>query len=343
MARRRRTDRILRERRERKYRLRGGKARTTRFIPDADLEFAQMAKLFANHIAEHAERFGFTNEKVAELNSAVANYREALCRTMLHSSAGPKATMAKNESRQRAEKLVRNAAKFLRGTVEETLTNFDRLVLNMSARPKRAKRRACPQVAPMLTFKGSTDPQGNTLHGARHILEYGNDFDRASGAKPHGAVRLELFVELVPIGDPIPSHPAERSGGRLWYLGSFTTKRFEVAFPVLVDGDNQSTPMIVCYWGRWADASGGVGPFSQTCVTRMEGGPELYGRAGYGLPGAQHEQIRVTQVVGHLEARMVMMSVDAMPLLEGDVTSKTLPETRAPRETIEQQRPLDAA
>jgi hypothetical protein len=95
-----------------------------------------------------------------------------------------------------------------------------------------------------------------------------------------------LFVELLPppqmlpgmpkhiaqydptIGGQIPTHPAQWSGGRLWYLGSFTTSRFEVEYPVLSDG----TPMLVCYWGRWADARGGVGPFSQTCVARVEGG-----------------------------------------------------------------------
>lgn len=317
MARRRRVDRTLREQRERKYRLRGGKARATRFIPDADGEFAFMARQFGNHIAANAERFGFSAEKVEELNSAVAAFREALCRTKVHTHAGPKATMAKNETRGRAETLVRNAAKFLRGTAEQVLTMSDRLLLNMPERPKRVKRLACPQIAPLLTFKGSTDPQGNTLHGAQHILEYGSDFDRSSSAKPHGAARLELFVELVPMGEAIPAHPAERSGGRLWYLGSFTTKRFEVAFPVMADG----TPMMVCYWGRWADASGGVGPFSRTCVTRVEGGPNLYGMKDYKLPGRQHDHIRVTQVVGQLEARMVMMSVDALPMLEGDVAA----------------------
>jgi hypothetical protein len=30
-------------------------------------------------------------------------------------------------------------------------------------------------------------------------------------------------------------------------------------------------PMLVVYWARWADAKGEVGPFSQTCVARVEG------------------------------------------------------------------------
>jgi hypothetical protein len=31
-------------------------------------------------------------------------------------------------------------------------------------------------------------------------------------------------------------------------------------------------PMRVLYWGRWADSSGGVGPFSATCAAWIEGG-----------------------------------------------------------------------
>jgi len=327
MARRRRTDRDLRELRERKYRLRGGKAKTKRFIPDADREFAQMARLFADHIEAHADRFGFSGEKVEELTDAVAAFRDALARTMQRDHAGPMATATKNDARKKAEKIVRAAARYLRG-VEEKLTSVDRMLLNIPERPKRVKRRVCPQVAPVLTFVGSTDPQGKTVHGARHILEYGNDFDRASSARPHGANRLELFVELVPIGEPIPLHPGERSGGRLWYLRSYTTSRFEVAFPVMMDGHagghavGCGVPMLVCYWGRWADASGGVGPFSQTCVARVEGGaPGMTAHAQPGLPGAQREQVRVTQVVGQLESMVAVMPEYALPHLAEAVTA----------------------
>lgn len=278
MARRRRIDRKAKERRERKYRLRGGKGRTTRFIPDADSEFALMARHFACHVEKNAERFGVASGNVQELTTAVQAFRDALCTTLIRSAAGPSATRIKNEARQNAEAVVRSVARFLRGSAEGTLTEADRFCLNMPKRAKRARRLKCPQVAPVLKFIGSTDPYGNPLLGGRHILEFRNDFDRASTAKPHGAARLELFVDLVPADEPIPMHPAERSGGRLWYLRSFTTHRFEVDFPKMYDGDKPK-PMRVVYWGRWADSSGGVGPFSQTCPAPVENTP-------LGLPGA---------------------------------------------------------
>lgn len=264
MAKRRSVDRGLLSLRQRKYSLQGqgrGGAKAGRFIPDGDSDFARMARFFTNHVLNNAERFSIPHEKAHALNASVREFRDALARTLDKNTKGPRATLMKNDARKEAQKIVRAVARMLRGC--ESVTNTDRILLDMSERPKRLKARKCPQIAPLLQFVGTT-------HGQvpRHILEYKNDFDRASSAKPRGASRLELFVELVPVGLPVPMHPGEISGGRLWYVQSYTTSRFEVEFPVFSDG----TPMLVCYWGRWADARGRVGPFSATCVTRMEGG-----------------------------------------------------------------------
>ncbi len=267
-----RADRDMRALRERKYRLR---ARTSKFIPAADSDFAQMARHFAEHVAAHAQRFSFSTKQVEELGGAVGGFREALAWTLRPDSAGPMATSRKKTTRAQAELLIRAAARILRA--DESLTDDDRISLNLRQRPQRLQQRECPQVAPILKFRGSTSPGAGVRGvvggegGGRHILEFMNDFDRASGAKPHGAARLELFVELVPpemaAEGRVPAHPAQLSGGRLWYLRSFTTRRFEVEFPVMEDG----TPMLVVYWGRWADAKGGVGPFSRPCAAQIEG------------------------------------------------------------------------
>lgn len=264
--------RELREHRERRYRLR---AKTSRFIPDADSDFARMAKVFSKHVAEQAARFPLSPRQVEMLTASVKAFRSALKTALWSDTRGPVATRLKNHAREQAEKVVRAVARILRGMEEGSLTSVDRLMLNLHERPGRLKRRACPNIAPVLKYVGSTSPPDSHCHGrysgGRHRLEYGNDFDRASGAKPHGVARMELFVELVPVGDPVPTHPGQLSGGRLWYLRSFTNSRFEVDFPVLADG----TPMLVVYWGRWADACGGVGPFSRTCVARVEGGSNM--------------------------------------------------------------------
>ena len=292
MARRRRNDSMLRELRERKYRLRGSGGSGAKLIPNSDSDFAHMARIFANHIEANAERFGIAHEQVANLGERVAAFRDALHKTITHATCGPSATGIKNTARVNAEAIVRTIANLVR--VQPLITDVDRLHLNIHKRPQKLKRRECPDVAPVLMFKGSTDPNGSAYGSAKHILEYANDFDRASNAKPRGVARLELFVDLVPPTEPIPVHPGQRRAGQLWYLRSFTTARFEVEPPVLRDG----TPMRVCYWGRWADTKGNTGPFSKTCVARVEGDQLM-------LPGAQQlpvfdERHRRKNVVGRL-------------------------------------------
>src|SRR4051812_31986060 len=63
----------------------------------------------------------------------------------------------------------------------------------------------------------------------------------------------------------MPRHPGELSGGRPWYLRSFTRSPMKVQVPVC------ARPMMVVYWACWADAKGERGPFSPTCVARVEG------------------------------------------------------------------------
>jgi len=290
MGRHRFEDHTLKQLRRRKYRLRGGQS--VKFIPAGDSDFAHMARVFANGVAKHAARFAVGADRVEKLNSAVEAYRTALVATMGTTTAGPHATRVKNTARRECEAVVRAVARIVRVCAD--LNDADRLNLNMTARPEagRMKARSCPQVAPVLTFIGNADDaRARGAGGGMHVLRFGNDFDRASNAKPKGAARLEVFVDLVPphrppqvtgdmprhiasydstVGGQVPVHPMQTSG-RLWYVGSFTTNKFAVEFPVMRDG----TPMLVCYWARWADAKGGVGPFSQTCVARVEGGTPL--------------------------------------------------------------------
>jgi hypothetical protein len=139
---------------------------------------------------------------------------------------------------------------------------------------------------------------------------------------------LELFVELVPVGAKVPVHPWQYSGGRLWYLRSYSTSRFEVEFPSIGDG----TPMLVVYWGRWADSRGGVGPFSQTCVARVEGGvlPELM------YVGGNRPQIaQVSRKIEHRE--FAMLEPPVLPALPPEhlLEAKVVPALEEMRERVQ--------
>ena len=103
MARQRRVDRNLLSLRQRKYRLQGlgrGGAKAGRFIPDADSDFAHMARQFAIHVRQHAERLSIPQEKAEALDARVRAFRDALSRTMLRVSSKRSAAITKGRSKR---------------------------------------------------------------------------------------------------------------------------------------------------------------------------------------------------------------------------------------------------
>jgi hypothetical protein len=133
------------------------------------------------------------------------------------------------------------------------------------------RSRECPQEAPDLEFVRALHRSGETpMHELRFRARAAY-----TKAKPEGAVRIELFVDLIPPNEPIPARPGANHGGRPWYLRSFTRNPIVLAPPMA------RVPMRVVYWARWADSTGNVGPFSATASAWIEGGSQEW------LPGAQ--------------------------------------------------------
>jgi hypothetical protein len=96
------------------------------------------------------------------------------------------------------------------------------------------------------------------------MVEFHDMNNGGSERKPDGAASLHLYFDLVPPGEPIPQHPAERGWPK--FLREFTRSPMNVEFPLPMSG-----PMIVVYWGRWSDGKGNTGPWSAPCVARIEG------------------------------------------------------------------------
>jgi hypothetical protein len=124
-------------------------------------------------------------------------------------------------------------------------------------------RGGAPQAGPWLQFVGSK--AGGWNRPGMHRLKF---FDRSetqtSTAKPNGAVRIELFVDLVAPGEPMPSRPREHTGGWPRYLRSFSRSPITVQYPPL----NGATRIV--YWARWANATGDFGAFSRPLVAALD-------------------------------------------------------------------------
>src|SRR5687768_11336593 len=261
---------------------------TTKFIPDGDSDFALTGRAFARIIERDPERFMLTSEDAQRIVSAMEEFRRALAVTTAPGGCTKMDTMRKDELRATAKAIVREYGNVIRANPK--ISQIDKLVLRIKQRPQRAKDRTCPQTPPVLVFKGVVEA-GNEGQ-KKHVLKFLDAIGCGTRAKPPGAARVELFVELVAPDEPLPTHPGEL--GRAWYLRSFSRSPMVVKFPV------PTTPMKVVYWARWANATGETGPFSKTCE-----GPVV----GWSNAGALEDKRKGSRVVVSLRRR-------ALPLLE---------------------------
>ena len=237
-----------------------------KFIPNGDLDFSTMAHGFATTLAKDPGRYHIAPAEADELVEAVQRYRAALqkCRFGERSMT---ATRVKEEARHAAELIIRRLAHVIRANPK--IDAIAKLGLGLKERAANAKPLTCPQEPPRLRFlqalhRGAATPMHELKFSA---LDY--------SARPPGAVRLELFVDLVPPDEPLPAHPGANHGSRPWYLRSYTKS------PIVLVPPMARVPMRMLYWGRWADSTGAVGPFSATVAGWIEGGTHHVG-----LPGA---------------------------------------------------------
>jgi len=232
-----------------------------KFIPNGDMDFVMMAEKFARTIANEPARFTVTQADSDALSEAVVRYRTALNAARSGASRSPRTTRAKDSAREDAERHIRRLAHVIR--VSEGVDSVAKASLNLRQRPAKAKTRKCPQQPPRLRFVRAQHEGGGAT--PLHELEF-SEFETFSSAKPPGAVRVELFVDLISPEEPIPAWPGANHGGRPWYLRSFTRN------PIVIVPPLSRLPMRVVYWARWADSTGNVGPFSATAVGWIEGG-----------------------------------------------------------------------
>lgn len=280
-----------------------------KFIPNGDGDFATMAENFARTIAADPGRLGMAQGDSDALSAAVAAFGAALQEARFGGRSAA-ATRAKDDARAAAERIIRPLGHLLRSNAR--IDAATKILLGIRPRAQKAKTLTCPQEPPRLRFVRALH-EGSGAAPAHELAFCA--WESASMAKPPGAVRLELFVDLVPPEEPIPAHPGAHHGSRPWYLRSYTRS------PVRLTPPMARVPMRVVYWGRWADSLGNVGPFSETAVAWIEGGSHqmLPGGTGVALgrqpvltvedvpsdgPEGRHESYRVAV----LEVRYASMS-----------------------------------
>jgi hypothetical protein len=231
-----------------------------KFIPNGDGEFMTMADNFARTVAKDPAGVGVDPADADTLIEAAAAYRAAYRAATTGGGRSRSTTAAKDAARETLEKIIRRLAHLIHAN--DKLDPQLLPGLNLKPRTRATKAAPCPIEPPRLRFVRALH-EGNGATPAHELEFHAVDWTKR---RPEGAVRLELFVDLIPPDEPIPAHPGANHHSRPWYLRSYTKSLIRLIPPMA------RVPMRVVYWGRWADASGNVGPFSATAVAWIEGG-----------------------------------------------------------------------
>lgn len=232
-----------------------------KFMPNAEFAFRDMARNFARPISKDPQRYFLSAEAAAEIAKAAADFEAALRAAGPRNRRTPRDRAELQEARQRAKIVISRYANIIRANPQ--VGRIDKEMLGIKLRPERLRKAVCPSTAPMLVFRGKFENDGH--HPGRHVV-YAVDPSRGnSKALPEGVTRIELFVELVGMGEPVPHSPGEM--GPPWYLGSFSRNPMIVSFPVA------KQPMLVVYYARYVNAQHEVGPWSGPCAAGVEGWP----------------------------------------------------------------------
>lgn len=257
-------------------------------FPEADAKFAKSVKEFASVVRMKAAELHLSAEEVGAIAEAEAAFDAAYRLHADRFNRSMKTRIVKDRARAECESVLRAAANRIRAHRE--ISDGLKELLGIKLRPARLKKRRCPQRKPWLRFEGVDG--GTTSRAGTHVIAFGDgNFDLSKPGRLAGAERLELFVDLVPLGEAIPTWPGERSGGRMWFVGAFTRSPLKVQYPKC------DQPMVLVYWGRWASGNNDFGPFSPTLVTRIEGRDLMLSESPDALERQKQQTIIITS--GH--------------------------------------------
>jgi hypothetical protein len=305
-----------------------------RFIPNGDSDFLTMAGHFARTVAQDPAGCAQTAADAAALTAAAERFGAAL-RATRFGDRSVATTRRKDEARTEMERRIRKAVHQIRAS--DGVDAMTRFKLGLRERPARLKEQTCPNEPPRLTFV-------RALHEASgacpmHELKFGPANWNAKG-RPAGAARLELFVDLVPPEEPIPVAPGDSSGGRPWYLRSYTRSPIVLAPPMA------RVPMRVVYWARWADAKGNVGPFSKCAPAWIEGGAMHLFKAP--ALGNRKDPVTVVEVaeprrIASREPAYIVAVLEAQVELLNQQPVMEVPALPAPPPEVSERTPAEAS
>lgn len=208
------------------------------YIPAEDADALAWMTAFSGGISANPALFMLTAADAAAISAPVAAFNAAWFAANDPETKTKAQVNIKNQTRNSAESICRQYAIGIKNNA--AILDSDKI--NIGVRPINESREPifCPQTSPLINVVGAT-PGAQTLR-------YADSSTPDSPAKPFGVTELQLFRGVGTTSD-LPLAQCQ-------FYGKFSRNPIDVMFDEADDGK------IATYYGRWATARGGVGPWS---------------------------------------------------------------------------------
>lgn len=215
------------------------------YIPAEDGKTLTFLETFEQGIAADPAAYQLSISDSASITNAVNIFAAAYADSQDPAERTAVTVNLKDEARNSAVAICRQyatAIKFNAGISNALKIAIGVKPVNTSRQPIVA-----PSTSPLLNVIGAT-PGAQTIR-------YADSNTPESGAKPFGALQLQLFVAVgaAPIGDPELAK----------FYGAFTRNPVGIPFDFADDGK------MATYFGRWSTRKGEVGPWSLPVSMRI--------------------------------------------------------------------------
>jgi hypothetical protein len=208
------------------------------FIPEQDAKAAMWMRNFAEGVARQPGAYMLSPADVQVIQRVVGEFRNALALATWPSSRTRGTVCAKNESRARAEGLLRLYAKQIKANAG--ISDASKISIGVPPPNTSRSRRHVPLTSPWVSVMAAT-------HGA-HTLSFG-DTITPGRAMPFGAAYLQMFVAITETGQRATQDDAR-------FCGAFTRN------PVVVRFNGKDRGKTATYFARWGSRRGEFGNWS---------------------------------------------------------------------------------
>ncbi|MFG0328777.1 MAG: hypothetical protein ACF8PN_02655 [Phycisphaerales bacterium] len=215
------------------------------YIPTQDAQALAWMQAFSAGISANPALYMLSAADATAIANAVADFDTAYTTASAPGSRTPVTIAEKDDARTSAEQICRQFATLIK--YNAGISDPDKIAIGV--RPVNPNREPidAPQTSPLLNIIGCT-PGAQTVR-------YADTNTPDSGAKPFGAMQIQLFVAVDEnaVADPDLAK----------FHGAFTRNPIGVGFDADDDGK------MATYFGRWVSRKGDVGPWSLPISMRI--------------------------------------------------------------------------